>query len=230
MCNAVDYRDFQPADSGRTGENIEWSINYAYNKKDTSGAPRVIVIGDSICNAYSDMLRKKIGGKMNFSYWASSLCVRDPLYFKTLDLVLDGPRPDLVIFNNILHSGKGNDDAWRIAFRQALLFIMAKLPEAKVAVLNGTPMRADEEWVVEKNAIAAEVAAELELPLVDLYGFCYGWDRKTAWRDACHFSIEYVEKQAGFMGEKILALAGLSDGTDNVVQKGTALGPNGRLD
>ena len=160
VCSAVDYRDFQPADSGRTGENVEWNISYVFNKKDTSGAPRVMVIGDSICNGYSGMLRKKLGKKMNFSFWASSLCVRDPLYLKTLDLVLDKPGADIVMFNNTLHSGSGNDEAWRIAFRQALKFICAKLPEAKVLVVNGTPLRDDSPWVVEKNAIAAETAAE----------------------------------------------------------------------
>ena len=229
MANAVDYRDFQPADSGRAGENVEWSINYAFNKMDKSGAPRVLAIGDSICNGYSGALRKALGKKMNYSYWVSSLCVRDPLYFKTLDLVLDGPKPDIVLFNNTLHSGSGNDEAWRVAFTQALKFIKARLPKAKVIVLNGTPMRNDAKWVVEKNEIAAQVASQLGLPLIDIYSFCKDWDRNVAWRDSCHFQIDYINKQGEYLaGEILKAAEGMLPAKD-VQQKGSATGPDGEI-
>ena len=229
MASAVDYRDFQPADSGRAGENVEWSINYAFNKLDKSGAPRVLVIGDSICNAYSGALRKALGSKMNYSFWASSLCVRDPLYFKTLDLVLEGPTPDIILFNNTLHSNAGNDEAWRIAFSQALKFMRAKLPKAKIIVLNGTPLRNDARWVVEKNEIAAQVASQQGLPLIDIYSFCKDWDRNAAWRDNYHFQLEYVQKQAAFLSEELLKVAKDMLLEKDVQQKGSATGPDGEI-
>jgi len=230
MANAVDYRDFQPADSGRAGENIEWSICYAYNKLDKSGAPRVLAIGDSICNGYAGALRNALGSKMNLSFWGSSLCVRDPLYMKTLDLVLDGPRPDIVLFNNTLHSGPGNDEAWRTAYIQALKFIMAKLPKAKVIVLNGTPMRNDAKWVVEKNDIASQIASQLGLPMIDIYSLCKDWDKNAAWRDNCHFQIDYINKQGAFLAEELLKAAKDMLTDKEVQQKGSEMGPDGKIE
>ena len=229
MASAVDYRDFQPADSGRAGENVEWGISYAFNKLDKSGAPRVLVIGDSICNGYSGALRAALGKKMNYSFWASSLCVRDPLYFKTLDLVLDGPKPDIILFNNTLHSNEGNDEAWRVAFCNALKFMHAKLPKAKIIVLNGTPLRNDAKWVVDKNEIAAQVASQMGLPLIDLYSFCKDWDRNAAWRDNAHFQLEYVQKQAAFLAEEVLRAAKDMLLEKDVQQKGSATGPDGEI-
>lgn len=41
------------AENVRGHENIEWSISYAYGLTDaTRDLPRVLLIGDSICNGY----------------------------------------------------------------------------------------------------------------------------------------------------------------------------------
>ena len=48
----IKWQDFAPATTSRGRENIEWSITYSYNATET-GKPRVLLIGDSICNGYN---------------------------------------------------------------------------------------------------------------------------------------------------------------------------------
>ena len=58
----------------RGHENIEWSIGYAFHLTDQNkDLPRVLLVGDSICNGYQGEVQKRLEGKMNVSYWASSL-------------------------------------------------------------------------------------------------------------------------------------------------------------
>ena len=77
----VNYRDYMPRSTSRMRENIEWSITYTYNSNDTAH-PRVLLIGDSICNGYQTKVREKLADTANVTFWASSKCVTDPQYFR----------------------------------------------------------------------------------------------------------------------------------------------------
>ena len=82
------WQDFAPASTSREREGTEWSIHYAFNAVDTE-KKRVLLIGDSICNAYNGVVRNLLDGRVNVSFWASSKCVTDPAYFRELDFMLD---------------------------------------------------------------------------------------------------------------------------------------------
>ena len=85
----------------RGHENIEWSIAYAYHMCDGQATlPRVLLVGDSICNAYQDQVRGFLEGRVNVSYWVSSYCVTSPGYLDRLALQLGEARYASVHFNN----------------------------------------------------------------------------------------------------------------------------------
>ena len=64
------------AENVRGHENTEWSISYAYHLTDAKKSlPRVLLVGDSICQGYQGKVRAKLEGKANVTYWASSYCV-----------------------------------------------------------------------------------------------------------------------------------------------------------
>ena len=74
----------------RGHENTEWSIYYGYHLTDQNRhLPRVLLVGDSICNGYQRGVAQILEGKMNVSYWVSSYCVTSPGYLKRLALCLD---------------------------------------------------------------------------------------------------------------------------------------------
>ena len=46
--------------------------------------PRVLMVGDSICNHYREEVLENLKGRMNVSWWVSSYCVTSPEYLRIL--------------------------------------------------------------------------------------------------------------------------------------------------
>ena len=80
----VNWKDYAPAATSRVREMTEWSTTYSYRSTET-GLPRVLLIGDSICNAYQGRVNNLIHGKYYHGFWASSKCVSDADYMRYLD-------------------------------------------------------------------------------------------------------------------------------------------------
>ena len=66
---------------------------------DTKDLPRVLLVGDSICNGYQAAVRDRLKGKVNVSYWVSSYCVTSPAYLPLLSVYLDEAKY-VRIYNN----------------------------------------------------------------------------------------------------------------------------------
>ena len=148
----------------RGHENIEWQIAYAFHLTDgKKNLPRVLLVGDSICNGYQGEVRRLLDGKMNVSYWISSYCVTSPNYMKFLSLYLDEAKYDVVHFNNGLHSLETSTDAYANGIRAALELVRSKHPKAKIVWCSSTPLKDAEKTAKAKelNEAAAKVVAEL---------------------------------------------------------------------
>ena len=58
------------AENVRGHENTEWSISYAYHLTDAKkNLPRVLLVGDSICQGYQGKVAAKLDGK---AYWVDT--------------------------------------------------------------------------------------------------------------------------------------------------------------
>ena len=184
----------------RGHENIEWSISYAYGLTDaTRDLPRVLLIGDSICNGYQEGVRERLKGKMNVTYWISSYCATSPAYLPLLSIYLDEAKYDVIHFNNGLHSLETPTDAWAKGFKAALELVRKKQPDAKIVWCSSTPLANDVKTAKcrELNAAAARVIAELGgIATDDLFALCDPLDRATNWSDEYHFRPEAKAKQA----------------------------------
>ncbi|MCQ2380255.1 MAG: SGNH/GDSL hydrolase family protein [Victivallaceae bacterium] len=222
----VDWRDYQIKSSSREGESIEWTISYIYNRKDVA-SQRVLLVGDSICNGYQPVLRDLLADKCNITFWASSYCASDPAYLPHLDLVLSGPRPGLVLFNNGLHSLVSDKHEWYDSYVLAVKFLKAKLPEAKIALLNCTKIQDSNQTKVDEiNRLTVRAAEELGLPLLNIFSITDAMPKST-WSDAYHFKADGVRLQAEFLAAEIASRLDRRDG--KVVQAGTKTGPSGSL-
>lgn len=201
----VNYKDFQPKETSRTREDIEWSIIYMFGTNDTS-LPRALLIGDSICNAYQGAARSVLEGKANVTYWAGSKCVTDPQYFEELNMILSGNHYDVITFNNGLHSIGSNRQEWENAFRQAVLFIREKAPDAKLILVTSTPTAnpSSSEASKELGDYAKKIAEEMGLPVVDLYAVTAANPDKEPWSDGVHFKAPVVELQGKTIAEAVL--------------------------
>jgi len=207
---AVGHDDSCPVSTNIRGhENIEWSTAYAFGLRDeTKDLPRVLLVGDSICNGYQEGVRERLKGKVNVSYWVSSYCATSAAYLPLLTIYLDEAKYDVIHFNNGLHSLETPTDAWAKGFKAALELIRRKQPEAKIVWCTSTPL-ADETKTAksrELNAAGAKVVAELGgIATNDLFALCDPLDRATNWSDTYHFRREAKAKQADQVAGSVLA-------------------------
>ena len=184
----------------RGHENTEWSIYYGFHLTDKNrGLPRVLLVGDSICNAYQTDVVRILEGKMNVSYWVSSYCVTSPGYLKRLDLCLGEAKYDVVHFNNGLHSLDTSTDAWAKGLEAALKLIRARQPSARIVWATSTPLRNADltAKVRELNAAAADVVRRLGgIATDDLFALLDPLDREQDWRDNCHHTAPVAAREA----------------------------------
>ena len=206
------WQDFAPASTSRVREGIEWSITYSYNATE-EGKPRVLLIGDSICNGYNGSVRNMLAGRVNVSFWASSKCVTDPDYFRELDFMLDAYPYDAVCFNNGLHSLSTNRAEWDAAYAAAIAFIRAKLPDTKLSLTLSTPLKDPNLTAVSAslNETVSRLAAEEQLPVIDLFAAMDGLDREEYWSDTYHFRAPAIEMQAKVISDHVLKQLGLAE-------------------
>ena len=204
------WQDFAPRSTSRKRESTEWSITYSYDSLNET-LPRVLLIGDSICNGYNGAVRGCLGGKVNVSFWASSKCVTDPDYFRELEFMLDARPYDAVSFNNGLHSLTTDRAEWDAAYASAVSFIRAKCPGAKLALTLSTPLMDPALTAVSAslNETVVRIAAEQGLPVIDLFALMDPLDREEYWTDTYHFRPAAIEMQAKRIADTVLGLLGL---------------------
>ena len=195
----------------RPHEDIEWTTAYAYGLADGSAhLPRVLLVGDSICRAYAEEVRKRLEGRMNVSYWSSSYCVTSAPYLEMLATCLDEADYDVIHFNNGLHSFNTPLEDYGKAYRAALDLIRRRQPEAALVRCACTPVAdgARTAQIRAINAAGAKVAAAAGIRLHDdLFALSETFDRETAYVDGVHFSPAAVSRQAAQVAACVLSAA-----------------------
>lgn len=202
----VNYKDYQPKTTNPSCEGSEWSIHRAYKVTDTS-LKRVLLIGDSICNAYQQEVSEILDGIANVSFWASSKCVTTTGYFRDLDCILSARPVSLISFNNGLHSFTTDYSEWCEAYDSAVKFILARMPEAALVLTLCTAMNNTEknERVKEFNEHIRALAAELSLPVIDLFTPTEALDKDKEMGDEYHFLRPAVAAQGKIVSDFIMS-------------------------
>ena len=106
-------------------ESTEWIVSYAYNASDAK-LPRVLLVGDSICNGYNKEVCEELAGTAYVTFFATSKCVCDKSYLRSLALFLDESDYAVVHFNNGLHSLSSDRQDWELCLRVAIKLIKEK--------------------------------------------------------------------------------------------------------
>lgn len=121
-------------------------------------------------------------------------------------MVLSGNRYNVITFNNGLHSLSSDRHEWEIAFRQAVLFIREKAPDAKLLLVTSTPTENPESDKASKELgdYTKKVAVELGLEVIDLYQTVKDSDEKEPWSDGIHFKRPVIDLQGKTVADAIL--------------------------
>ena len=199
------------AENVRGHENTEWSISYAYHFTDAKkDLPRVLLVGDSICQGYQGKVCGKLDGKVNVTYWASSYCVTSPGYLRLLAFYLDEAKYDVIHFNNGLHSCETPVADYEKSYRAALQLVKAKQPGARLVWASSTPLNtgdADKAGKVAQLNDAARRAARSmgDIAENDLFALMNPLERSAYWVDMHHYSNAGYELIASQVVEKVTA-------------------------
>jgi hypothetical protein len=158
-------------------ERIEWIRLWLpnVNKEDL---PQVLLIGDSITQAYYKDVATDLKGKAYVGYFTSSLSVGDPMLPKQIALILKNYKFDVIHFNNGLHGHDYSEEEYARYFPQYLKTIEANARGARLIWASSTPVRTGKEmselapWtrrVTARNKIADADARKRGVPIDDLY-------------------------------------------------------------
>jgi len=189
----------------RQRERTEWLLYRSYNAN-SNKLPRVLLIGDSICNGYHTRVMKKLAGTAYVTCYATSKCVSDKTYLREMDFVLGENDYAVIHFNNGLHSLSSNRKEWEAGLRAALDLLKAKGKGAKIIWATSTPLKKAEPTAKAKelNIIAAKVIKEYNLPTNDLFTSMDKLDRNKYWSDLFHFKGKARDMQAQQIADCIL--------------------------
>ncbi|MBR2622064.1 MAG: SGNH/GDSL hydrolase family protein [Clostridia bacterium] len=223
----IDYKDYV-IEAPLNKEGIEWSHNYTYNANDQE-SPRVLMIGDSICNGYQWKVRELLANRVNISFFITSYCVTRERYLRMLDMILEDSRYDLVLFNSG-HLANAIP-LWEKSFRSAIDFIGDKLEGVKLALVKSVPHRLERYCAenIERNGIIDVIAAEKGLSVIDLWTPMEALGKgDDVFRDNAHFVRPVEEKQGAIVSNAICELLDIRE-DGKVVQVGNELGPAGAI-
>ncbi len=203
----IRYQDYQLPETTHTRENTEWSISYSFNARDTEN-PRVLLIGDSVCNAYQSGVRQKLGNNANVTFWASSKCVTDPDYLRELNFLLDTYWYDAICFNNGLHSLTASPDEWEEAYANVIRFISDKCKGIPLFLVLSTPIadRDKNAIVVRFNEYVSDFAYKKGFSVIDLWSPMSALNKREHMSDAYHWKAEAVGMQADIVASALLPL------------------------
>jgi hypothetical protein len=193
-------------------ENTEW-CNIWIPEATRTDLPRVLLIGDSICNGYHSGVEKELQGKCLVAMVATSSALGDPALTEEVKLLLGNYKFAAVHFNIGLHGWDMTEEEYRQEFPKLVRLIRQAAPEAKPVWATSTPCRQPapnlgqfgekNERVKERNKIVAELAAQEHIPVDDLYRLVENHPEYSG-GDGVHYNAKGQAVEAAQVAQSIL--------------------------
>ncbi len=235
MSLAASAQEQPLTETKRQRESTEWIVSYAYNANDEK-LPRVLLVGDSICNGYHPFVRTELAGTANIAFFATSKCVTDKSYLRSLAFFLDEYKYAVIHFNNGLHSLTTDPKEWEAGLRASIKLIKEKGNGAKIYWASSTPLKDQEKTEKAKalNEIAARVMAEEGVPTDDLFALMDPLDRNASWSDTYHFKDDAKKIQAKAVADCVRSALGAKKASADEAKAalkagGSETGPDGKI-
>lgn len=143
--------------------------------------PRVLLIGDSILGGYAKSVTAALRGRAYVDAWINPYCQSEHLNKLLGEVLTNGPY-EVVHFNMGLHGwqkGRIKDGTFEPLTRAYVEVLRKQLPRARLiwasstpVTVKGKPLELDPEInpvIVEHNRLAAQVMAEMHVPVNDFY-------------------------------------------------------------
>jgi hypothetical protein len=196
-------------------EDIEWSRMWVPGVNQTD-KPRVLLIGDSITEAYSGAVEKQLKESAYVARLATSKSLGDPAFLEEVALVLRNASFRVIHFNNGLHGEGYGEEEYRRDYARLLKILKAGAPGGKLICATTTGQRRPQhleqfspfhQRIQTRNAIARELAGKEGIPVNDLFGLVAGHPEYYS-DDGTHFKPVGVEAAGRQVAGMILAALG----------------------
>lgn len=191
-------------------ESIEWS-NLWLTHSTEAGGTRVLLIGDSIVQAFYPEVEKNLEGKAHVGRLSTSFFADDPMLIDQVNSVLKNFSFDVIYVNNGMHGWVRSEAEYGPALALLIETIRARAPKAKIILGTTTPLRvepatpsstqADDQRIRQRNQIAADLAQKENLVLLDMYTPVAG--RPEIHSDDVHFNAQGTAIQAKVVADAI---------------------------
>lgn len=194
-----------------TLEKYEWT-NTWWDEPSIEGK-RVLLVGDSITNAYRIHVKDILGGAIYMDMLATSRALDNPSFWEELRHMLLLTQYDVIHFNNGLHGFHLSRVMYEEKYEEILKDISRDNPRAKIILTTSTPVMCKEDsgtlsesennTVIERNGAVKRLAEKLRLPINDLYTLVLG-NAAIKSGDGYHFNTEGQKLQAVQVAECIM--------------------------
>ena len=157
-------------------EYNEW-IRSQCSEASLSGRPRVLLIGDSICDGYQPVVRGALSGVCFVDYVATSYTLDSKMFEALIYGLVKDTKYDLIHVNQGLHGIHLTKKTYKSNYKKLLKKLTEKF-NAKVVVATTTPAYKEgnklnhPDWtkrVKVRNIALNELAEEFNLPINDLF-------------------------------------------------------------
>jgi lysophospholipase L1-like esterase len=192
-------------------ESIEW-CNVWITHGTEHALPRVLLIGDSITQAYYGQVETKLASQAYVGRLTSSKSLGDPALLDEVATVLKQYQFDVVHFNNGMHGWAYTEDHYAHALPRLIAAIKKGAPKAKLIWATTTPVREGEnlriapktERVKARNQIALAIVTKERIPVNDLFALVIDHPEFSS-PDGVHASPAGISAQADQVAKAIEA-------------------------
>lgn len=174
-------------------EDIEWLRLWCEEVNDNA-LPHIALIGDSITEGYFRFVQKAFEGVARVDYLATSYSLVSDAYTAMVKAFVADSDYAAVHYNYGLHAYGVDDETYETRVREMLRFIRERTKTVvglSTTVLTSDLKTENADWkdkVVARNDRLEKIAAELGLPVDDLYSVSKTLDGDDRTADGVHFS------------------------------------------
>ena len=174
-------------------ERFEWIHSWCdYSEK--NDLPRVLLVGDSITNAYQEIVRELLRGVCYVDYLATSYSVDNIMFSQLCLAFFDNSRYDIIHFNHGLHGYDMTKETYKIGIEELLCNRRESiiLATSTVVYKNGVPEIHDgwREKLAERNGAMEELAEKYGYSIDDLFAVSKTIDYTQRSQDGYHYAKE----------------------------------------
>jgi hypothetical protein len=190
---------FTPQTSNIHREGTEWCEIWIPQANEER-LPRVLLIGDSITNAYYPLVSKNLQDKATVIKFTTSASVADSAFQFQLESVLTNYRYEVIHLNNGLHGFKYTEEEYLKGYNKVLKIISEKAPDAKIIITLSTPLQSTSELnhlnprIELRNKSVENLAKKHNLIIDNLYKLSVG--KPELYRDPYHYKPDGVKLQS----------------------------------